>query len=148
MSLPFWEKPLHTLNQEEWEQLCDGCAQCCLIKLQDDETEEIFATDVVCQFLQPDSGCCSVYAQRSIRKPDCFVIERDKPEHFSWLPKTCAYRLRFEDRPLPDWHPLLAGGREAMIRAGITVAGWSTSETEVSEEHLMDRVLFSLKEVE
>ena len=144
MSQPFWERPLSTLNEEEWEQLCDGCAQCCLVKLQDEETEEIFATDVVCRFLETESGCCKVYPQRSIRKPDCFVIERDNPEHYSWLPPTCAYRLRFENRPLPDWHPLLTGGREAMIREGVSVAGWSVSETEIEEDELSQRVLFSL----
>ncbi len=145
MSSPFWEAPLQSLSDEEWEQLCDGCGQCCLVKLQDDETDEIFATDVVCRYLEPESGHCGVYAQRAIKKPDCFVIERDRPEHFSWLPQTCAYRLRHENKPLPGWHPLIAGNREAMVAAGVAVAGWCTSEEEVEEDALSERVIFSLQ---
>lgn len=144
MTQTFWEKPLQRLSQQEWEALCDGCAQCCLVKLQDDESEEIFATDVVCRFLEAHSGHCTVYAERTTKKPECFVIERNNPEHYSWLPRTCAYRLRYENKPLPDWHPLIAGNREAMIEAGISVVGWSISETEIDESQLIDRVIFSL----
>lgn len=144
MPKAFWEKPLQQLSTDEWERLCDGCGQCCLVKLQDDETGEIFATDVVCRFLEPNRGTCSVYAQRSVEKPECFVIDRDRPEHFSWLPRTCTYRLRFENKPLPDWHPLLTGSRQAMLEAGIAVAGWCVSEAQVDEDELNERVLFSL----
>ena len=142
----FWDQPLASLNDTQWESLCDGCGQCCLSKLQDDETDEIFATDVVCRFHDIESGACSVYAQRSVKKPDCFVIDRNKEEHYSWLPKTCAYRLRFEDKPLPDWHPLITGNRQAMVLANITVGNWCVSESEVAEQDLAEHVLFSLKE--
>lgn len=145
MSSHFWEKPLESLSEEEWERLCDGCGQCCLIKLQDDETDEIFATDVVCRFQDSETGTCSVYSRRTIEKPDCFVIERDNPEHFSWLPQTCAYRLRSENKPLPGWHPLIAGSRDAMVAAGIAVAGWCVSERDINEEELVERVIFSLQ---
>jgi len=146
MNTPFWEQPLHSLSQPDWEALCDGCAQCCLIKLQDDETEEIFATDVVCRFLDAQSGHCGVYAERAIKKPECFVIERNNAEHYSWLPKTCAYRLRHEDKPLPDWHPLIAGNREAMLAADIAVSNWCVSEALIDDEQLSERVLFSLSD--
>ena len=33
----FWRRfPLDELTQAEWEALCDGCAKCCLIKLEDE----------------------------------------------------------------------------------------------------------------
>ncbi len=146
MSLPFWELPLGSLDDEQWEALCDGCGQCCLTKLQDEETDEIFATDVVCQFLDQPTGRCGVYKNRVHKKPECFVIDRNNPEHYSWLPKTCAYRLRHEDKPLPDWHPLLAGDRSAMKTAGIAVSEWSTCESQVKEIELPDRVIFSLRD--
>ncbi len=142
--IPFWEKPLASLSDHEWEQLCDGCGQCCLVKLQDDDTDEIVATDVVCRFLNTDSGHCRVYAERAIKKPDCFLIERDNAEHFSWLPKSCAYRLRYEEKPLPAWHPLLSGSRAAMNAAEISVAGWSVSEQDVAEDEWPERVIFTL----
>ncbi len=146
MPLAFWEKPLDTLSNDEWEQLCDGCAQCCLIKLQDDDTDEIFATDVVCRFLEVARGRCGVYANRAIEKPECFVIERHNIEHYSWLPKTCAYRLRFENKPLPDWHPLISHSRAAMIEAEIAVVNWCVNENQVDEADLPERVIFSLHE--
>jgi uncharacterized cysteine cluster protein YcgN (CxxCxxCC family) len=144
----FWEKPLAEVDAGEWEQLCDGCGQCCLIKLQDEDTEEIVATDVVCQFYDFQAGCCGVYPQRAVKKPDCFVIDRENTEHFSWLPKTCAYRLRYEDKSLFDWHPLISGSRQAMIDEGIAVSSWGISERAIDEEELSQRVIFSLSEPE
>lgn len=38
----FWETtPLSAMTTEQWESLCDGCAKCCLEKLEDDDTERI-----------------------------------------------------------------------------------------------------------
>ena len=42
ISKPFWKnKKLTDLNNDEWESLCDGCARCCLLKLEDTNTNEI-----------------------------------------------------------------------------------------------------------
>lgn len=38
----WWEQPLEALNTEQWEALCDGCARCCLHKLEDEDTGDIF----------------------------------------------------------------------------------------------------------
>lgn len=146
MSDQFWEKPLAQLSDSEWERLCDGCGRCCLIKLQDAEDDEIYATDVVCRFLEVHSGRCGVYPQRSLKKPDCFVIKRGNAEHISWLPQTCAYRLRYENRPLQPWHPLIAGDREAMLALGIAVGNWCISEEQVDAQDLPEHVIFSLRE--
>lgn len=146
MKTHFWQQPLASLNDEQWEALCDGCGQCCLLKLQDDESDEIFATDVMCRYHERASGKCSVYSQRAIKKPDCFVIERGNLVHYSWLPKTCAYRLRAEKKPLFDWHPLIQGDRQAMVDAGIAISDWAVCEANISDEQLAERVIFSLSQ--
>ena len=34
----FWEdKTLGDMTDEEWELLCDGCARCCMIKLENED---------------------------------------------------------------------------------------------------------------
>ena len=44
----YWNStPLDQLSRDEWELLCDGCGKCCLHKLQDDETDEVFYTRVI-----------------------------------------------------------------------------------------------------
>ena len=44
-SYKFWEnKPLEKLNFKEWEALCDGCGKCCLNKIEDEETGQVFLT--------------------------------------------------------------------------------------------------------
>ncbi len=134
----FWEQPLAELSQHEWEALCDGCARCCLVKLQDEETDEIVMTSVVCRFLGQESCQCTVYPQRAIKKPDCFIIEQGNATHYSWLPDTCAYRLRSQNQPLPDWHPLIAGDREKMTKLGIPVTDQCTSEEFVHPDEMED----------
>lgn len=42
----FWTLPLAALTPPEWEALCDGCGKCCLNKLEDEDTGEVFFTNV------------------------------------------------------------------------------------------------------
>ena len=44
MSLDWLDKPLNELNSEQWESLCDGCGKCCMAKLQDAETDKVYAS--------------------------------------------------------------------------------------------------------
>ena len=73
--------------------------KCCLHKLQDEDTDEVFYTRVACRLLDTRSGGCSDYQNRFSRVPDCMNIRALTEDQFAWLPDTCAYRLRHEKSP-------------------------------------------------
>ncbi|MDA1370639.1 MAG: YcgN family cysteine cluster protein [Proteobacteria bacterium] len=137
----FWELPLGELNQQEWEQLCDGCGRCCLKKLSDEETEEITWTRVICRFFIEESSRCSCYSQRTELVPECLNVGQMDIGAAKWMPPSCAYRLRFEGKPLHDWHPLIAGSRVKMEQAGISVAGKVISEEYVHPDGYQEHVI-------
>lgn len=138
----WWDvKPLDSLTREEWESLCDGCAKCCLHKLQDADTDEVFYTKVRCRYLDEDNCRCSDYDNRSRLMPNCIQLSPDNLDDLAWLPATCAYRLRFEGNPLPDWHPLVSGRSDSVHTAGISIRGRAISDEYVHpdgfEEHII-----------
>ena len=139
----FWEKPLDQLSRSEWESLCDGCGKCCLHKLEDADTGEVHATSVACKLLDTHSARCTNYRGRRAFVPDCIRLTANNVARMGWLPKTCAYRLRAEGKPLFDWHPLISGDPESVHRAGVSVRGWTISEGDAGdlEFHLVDREL-------
>lgn len=129
------------MTRDEWESLCDGCARCCLHKLEDEDTGEVFYTDVVCQYLEQSSCRCQEYQQRNILVPNCVWLKPEDVEAFHWLPNTCAYRLVAEGQPLAPWHPLISGSRSSVLEAGIAVTHRCISETRVAEEDFEDRII-------
>jgi uncharacterized cysteine cluster protein YcgN (CxxCxxCC family) len=141
----FWEDvPLDKLDRAQWEALCDGCGKCCLHKLEDEDTGELAATNVSCRLLDRETARCSDYRNRRAYVPDCVrLTARAVQRGIAWLPSTCAYRLRGEGLPLPDWHYLVCGDAEAVHRAGESVRGWTVSEENAGdwEHHLIDRPL-------
>lgn len=139
--IAFWEKPLAALNRTEWEALCDGCGKCCLHKVEDEDTGNIYPTNVACRLLDRDSGKCSNYRGRRAFVPDCIQLTPRLARDLAWLPHSCAYRLRSEGKPLPAWHYLLSGDKEAVHRAGESVRGWTVAEVEAGdlEQHIVDR---------
>ena len=136
----FWELELDELSRTEWEALCDGCGRCCLHKLEDEDTGEVVETNVACKLLDPGTAKCSDYRHRKAFVPDCLRLTPRLVAQIRWLPPTCAYRRRGDGDPLPDWHPLLTGSRDAMIAAGACVAGRVINETVAGpiEHHLYD----------
>ena len=140
--MKFWEtKTLRQMSSEEWESLCDGCARCCLHKLEDEESEEVFYTDVACQYLEQDACRCTEYQDRNRLVPNCVWLTPDDVDTFHWLPTTCAYRLIAEGQALPSWHPLVSGSAESVHEAGISVAGRCVSEAFVHDEDFEDRII-------
>ena len=140
---PFWEKPLRELSRAEWEALCDGCGKCCLHKLEDEATGAIHGTNVTCKLLDRHSCRCSNYRERRAFVPDCVRLTPELAGKLAWLPSTCAYRLRSEDKKLPEWHYLVSGDPETVHEAGMSVRGWTVSESEAGdlEYHMIDREL-------
>jgi uncharacterized protein len=124
----FWEKPLASLSRGEWEALCDGCGKCCLHKLEDEDTGEFYATNVACRLLDLSTARCSDYRNRRTFVPDCVRLTPRLAASLAWLPESCAYRLRAEDRALPGWHYLVCGDREEVHRAGASVVGKAIGE--------------------
>lgn len=137
---PWWNaKPLEALSTEEWEALCDGCGRCCLHKLRDPDDGALAFTAVACRLLDPETISCRDYARRHARVPDCVRLTPAVVRAADWLPPTCAYRLRAEDKPLPWWHPLVSGDPTSVFRAGVSVRGRIVAECEAGalEDHIV-----------
>lgn len=142
---PFWEsKSLAEMTPAEWESLCDGCARCCLHKLEDADSGEVYYTGVRCRYLDEDSCRCSDYANRSRLMPNCLDLSQEDVGALHWLPATCAYRLLAEGKPLYDWHPLVSGSRDSVHEAGVSIRGRAVSDEFVHpdgyDEHIIQWV--------
>jgi uncharacterized protein len=134
---PFWQrKRLDQMTKAEWESLCDGCGKCCLHKLEDEDTEEIFYTNVACKLLDLKTCQCANYAKRKTLVPDCIQLSPANIGNMGWMPKTCAYRLLDEGKDLPAWHPLRTGDPKSVHTAGISWRGKLISEVEVDIDNL------------
>lgn len=123
--------------------MCDGCGKCCLHKIEDADTGELYATNVACRLLDGDAGACKDYRHRHAYVAECVRLTKSNVEDIAWLPQSCAYRLRANDQPLPDWHYLVSGDREAVHEAGESTRGWTVSEDIAGdlEHHMVDRIL-------
>ncbi|MGE0083806.1 MAG: YcgN family cysteine cluster protein [Desulfococcaceae bacterium] len=138
----FWEKKsLKEMTKEEWELLCDGCAACCLHKVEYEETGEVFYTAVACRMLDIAHCRCTAYADRFSLMPDCLHLTPETVSQYRWLPETCAYRLLSEGKDLPDWHPLMSGDPESVHTCGISLRDRAISEQYVNTDDLEAYIL-------
>ena len=138
----FWELPIESLDNQEWEALCDGCGKCCLNKIEDEDTGEVALTRVSCRLLDGSTCLCSKYETRHKYVPECIVLRPDNIEdHLYWMPQTCAYRLLWAGEPLFDWHPLISGTPDSVHDAGVSMRDATVPEFEVDEDDWEDHII-------
>jgi hypothetical protein len=139
-TLPFWKsKKLDEMSLQEWDSLCDGCAKCCLHKLEDQDSGDLAYTDVACHLLDIGACLCRNYAERTFVVPDCIELMPTNLSVLRWLPPTCAYRLINEGKELYWWHYLVSGSREDVHKEGISVRGRAVTESRAGnlEDHIV-----------
>lgn len=144
----YWETTaLEDMNQQQWEALCDGCGKCCMSKLVDEDTDDIYFTTVACRLFDAETCRCDDYANRQKKVSDCVQLTPANVHEIAWLPQTCAYRLVAEGRPLFDWHPLLTGDPNSVHKASVSMRSRVTAhEQDLTRdedylEHLVDSPL-------
>ncbi|MBV1934050.1 MAG: YcgN family cysteine cluster protein [Parvibaculaceae bacterium] len=140
--LPFWKaKTMQEMTRNEWESLCDGCAKCCLVKLEDEDSGALAFTDIACDLLDCETCGCGDYANRSVRVPDCVTLTPKNVDQLYWMPATCAYKLIAEGEDLPWWHPLVSGEQESVHQAGISARGRVVHESTIPVEEWESRIV-------
>ncbi len=127
-------KSLSEMNEEEWEALCDGCGNCCYQKIITGygKREKVHFTRIACNHLDLRTGKCNEYRNRFAVAKNCVRLTKKNVGLCDWLPETCAYRLIYEGKPLPAWHPLISGRKESVGEAGILIQN-GIHESEVDE---------------
>lgn len=134
MTDEFWKrKSLSEMSKDEWETLCDGCALCCLQKIEEEESGDVYFTDIACRLLDTRSCRCTDYTRRAKLVSTCLVLSADDSDAFHWLPDSCAYRRLAEGKDLPQWHHLITGDPNSVHEAGFSVKGKTVSETETGQ---------------
>ncbi len=138
----FWrEKSLEELNDAEWESLCDGCGKCCVVRVEDIDTGEIYKTDLGCRLLDLGTCKCTRYDQRHSVVDDCLKLTPKNIQKLDWLPDSCAYRVVARGGDLPKWHHLVSGSQNEVHDRGRSVLGRLVSETDAATKNLEDRIV-------
>ena len=141
-SEPYWKtKNMAEFSRQEWENLCDGCGKCCCIRLEDEEAQAIYITDVACKLFDSGACQCSDYSNRSKNVPDCVTLTPNNVDQLHWMPETCAYKLVANGKELPDYHHLVSGSRETIHEVGMSVQNAVQSETDIDDEDIPSHIV-------
>lgn len=139
---PFWKtKTLAEMTPAEWESLCDGCGKCCLVKLENEDTKELYFTSLSCKMLDAGTCQCSDYPNRKAKVPDCVQLTPEIVAEVDWLPASCAYLLVHQGRDLHDWHHLICGDRDEVHRRGYSAKNRVRSEEGIDDEEAMNYLI-------
>lgn len=139
----FWETlTLDKMSRQQWESLCDGCGLCCLVKIKDEDSAEVFNTTVSCRLLNIENCRCRDYDNRLAEVPMCTRLTLENLPEMHWLPETCAYKRLYRGGSLPDWHPLITKNKDSVHNAGVSAKWFAQSEEYIHPEQLTDFVIF------
>ena len=144
MTKNWWDTtPLSAMSKEQWEQICDRCGKCCLIKLQDEEEDggAVYYTDVACHLFDAEACQCADYKNRLQRVPDCVQLEPGNLEALNWMPPSCSYRRLQQGHGLPSWHHLVCGNVEQVHSTKNSVIKRVIFERDLADEDLEDRIV-------
>jgi uncharacterized cysteine cluster protein YcgN (CxxCxxCC family) len=137
----YWEKKkLSEMSTEEWESLCDRCGKCCLHKLEDEDSGDVYYTQVTCRYMDDDCNCTS-YKTRSDLVPDCITLRPQDVGEFHWLPNSCAYRVIHEGRSLQSWHPLISGDSNSVHLFNASVKGKVLNEDNIHSDDMEEYII-------
>ncbi len=137
----FWEvKKLKDFSDAEWEAVCLKCGWCCVSKCSIPDTEELFFTNAMCEKFDFSTGRCSCYDTR-LQTGTCLKVNLELIQTLpEILPEFCAYRLLFEGKPLPPYHPLISGDEQSPHKEEVTALEY-TGFVNISElQEALDRV--------
>ena len=137
----FWEKyTLDELNSQEWDELCDGCGKCCLLKLK--IQSQIFLTNIACTQIDLHTCRCQNYKKRTELVKNCMSLSKGNLKiNLKWLPYTCSYKLVSEKKPLPPWHHLITKDRNTVHQLGFSIKNNAIHEKAVKENDMHSYVI-------
>ena len=143
----YWERvSLTNMAPREWEALCDGCGRCCLNKLEDPDTGEVALTKVACRLFDDETCRCGKYDDRKALVPECITLTPSTiQKHAYWLPDTCAYKLIWQGKALPDWHPLITGTHLSVFASDVSIRGLTVSEAAIDEDDWEDHIIEEIR---
>ena len=142
----FWKEiDMTEMNKLEWEALCDGCGKCCLLKLEDEDTNDVKFTNVACRLFDDNTCLCQNYALRKQMVSGCVVLTPENIERIAyWMPRTCGYKRIFEGQPLMEWHPLITGNPNSAHITNNSFKNKTVSEYDIDEADLENYIIQDL----